>query len=239
MTFLKFTLGIVATFGLPWLMLIVIPFGQMRDLEPVAFDEEKDGKTGLYEVNRAGRFAYGSEIYGANGCYVCHTQVIRPTYAGTEIWRDDWAGQKKNADDQDTRRESNVYDYQFEKVAHIGLTRVGPDLSNVGYRLEKKAAELGIDAEEYIYRRLLEPRSFIGNHWSTCPSQPQLFRKADQYGQSDEFLKVLVKEADNAGEADEYKVVKPAQSAKALASYLLSLKKDNQVPSAMNYARGN
>jgi len=148
MTFQKFILGLVAAFGLPWLLLIVIPFGKMSSLEPVHFDEDKDGITGVYESSQVGRVAKGSEVYGANGCYVCHTQVIRPTYAGTDMWRDDWAGQKKNADDKDTRRESNPFDYAREDniagIAHIGLNRVGQDLSNVGYRLEARAEELGM-----------------------------------------------------------------------------------------------
>ena len=87
MTFQKFILGLVAAFGLPWLALIVIPFGKMSSLEPVAFDEELDGRIGNYESSQVGRVPKGSEVYGANGCYVCHTQVIRPTYAGTEMWR--------------------------------------------------------------------------------------------------------------------------------------------------------
>lgn len=226
MTFKKFTLGLVAAFGLPWLVLIVIPFAKMRNVEPVAFDEDKDGQSGLYEPNRAGRVSNGSLVYGANSCYVCHSQVIRPTYAGSEIWRDDWAGLAKNADDIDTRRESNVWDYQGEKIAHIGLTRNGPDLSNAGYRLEMKAAKLEMDVEDYVYARLLNPRGFIGNHWSTCPSQPQLFRAPNAYAQTGEVF------TDKDG--NEYV---PGKSARALASYLISLKKDDKVPDSINYRR--
>lgn len=226
MSFQKFTLGLVAAFGLPWLLLIVVPFAKMRDVAPVSFDEEKDGVTGIYEPNRSGRVSNGSEVYGANSCYVCHSQVIRPTYAGSEIWRDDWAGLKKNADEKDTRRESNVWDYAGEEIAHIGLTRIGPDLSNVGYRLEQKAAHYGLTKEDYVFSRLLNPRDFIGNHWSTCPSQPQLFRKPTEFAQSEEVY------TNASGEE-----FIPGKNARALASYLLSLKKDDQVPDAINYRR--
>lgn len=235
MTFQKFTLGLVAAFGLPWLLLIVVPFAKMRNVTTVSFDEAKDERTGVYAPSRAGRIANGSEAYGANGCYVCHSQVIRPTYAGSEIWRDDWAGQAKNADDKDTRRETNEFDYKGELIAHIGLTRVGPDLSNVGYRLEKRAAGLGLDPEEYIYTRLLSPRAEIGNHWSTCPSQPQLFSKVADYSQTDKAIEYVCCE-DKDGNPITKKVI-PGKSARALASYLLSLKKDDQVPSAINYGR--
>ena len=229
MTFQKFMLGLVAAFGLPWLLLIVVPYGKMSSLEPVAFDEEVDGITGFYESSQVGRVPKGSEVYGANGCYVCHTQVIRPTYAGSEMWRDDWAGQKKNSDDKDTRRESNPFDYSREKIAHIGLNRVGQDLSNVGYRIEARAKKLGLTPEQYIYQRLLQPRSFIGNHWSTCPSQPQLFDKADSFGQNSEFITIEKKNGST-------KTYVPNGNARALAGYLLSLKKDNQVPASMSYA---
>lgn len=226
MTFKKFTLGLVVAFGLPWTLLVVVPFAKTRQPEAIAYDEDADGREGIYGPKRAGRVSNGSEIYGANGCYVCHTQVIRPTYAGSEIWRDDWAGQKKNADDKDTRRESNLWDYEGEAIAHIGLTRVGPDLSNVGYRLEKKAQLLGMKVEDYIYTRLLNPRSLLGNHWSTCPSNPQFFDKPNYYSQSTNHYK---------NRDGECKI--PNQSAKTLASYLKSLKKDEQVPRVINYRR--
>lgn len=229
MTFQKFILGLVAAFGLPWLIMIVIPFGKMSNLEVVPFDEDADGKTGFYESSQTGRVPKGAEVYAANGCYVCHTQVIRPTYAGTDMWRDDWAGQKKNADDKDTRRESNPYDYAREGFAQIGLNRVGQDLSNVGYRLEKDAKEFGLSTEQYVYQRLLNPRGFIGRHWSTCPSQPQLFKKASEHAKSNN----VVTRENKKGEAVSYV---PNKNAKALASYLLSLKKDNQVPASMSYA---
>lgn len=226
MTFQKFTIGLVVAFGLPWLLLIAIPYGKMRTVEPVQFDENKDERTGVYAPKRTGRISDGSIVYGANGCYVCHSQVIRPTYAGSELWRDDWAGLKKNADDKDTRRESNLWDYAGEKVAHIGLTRVGPDLSNVGYRLDKKAAELGMSVEDYIYTRLINPREILGNHWSTCPSQPQLFKKPKAYAQSTQLFK------DKKGNS-----FTPKDSARALAGYLQSLKKDDTLPYAINYRR--
>ncbi len=226
MTFQKFTLGLVAAFGLPWLLLVVVPFAKMRSIETVSFDEEVDGKTGVYAPSRAGRISNGSEVYGANGCYVCHSQVIRTTYAGSEIWRDDWAGQKKNVDDKDTRRESNVFDYQGELIAHIGLTRVGPDLSNAGYRIEKRAKALGLTPEDYIYTRLLNPRAEVGYDWTTCPSQPQLFKTPSEFAQTEQTF-----------ETGNGKLMVPSKSARALASYLLSLKKDDPIPDTINYRR--
>ena len=229
MSFQKFTLGLVAAFGLPWLLLIVVPFGKTSTLPLVEFDEDADGITGLYESSHTGLVGLGSQVYGENGCYVCHTQLIRPTYAGTEIWRDDWAGQKKNADDKDTRRESNAFDYAKESVAYIGINRVGQDLSNAGYRIEKDAAALGLSAEQFLYQRFANPRAFIGNHWSTCPSLPQLFKKASAYSQNQDAVSVTDKDGETL-------TLLPGKEARALANYLLSLKKDNQVPASMSYS---
>ncbi len=227
MTFQKFILGLVVAFGLPWLLLIVIPFGKMSNLEAVSFDEDEDGRVGIYSSDQQ-HYQFGSAVYGANGCYVCHTQLIRPTYAGSDMWRDNWAGQNKDADDQDTRRESVPQDYAKETFAHIGINRVGQDLSSVGYRLEKEAASLGLSPEAFIYRRLLAPRDFVGKHWSTCPSQPQLFKKASPFAKSQNVVTF-----ENAeGELQAYV---PKKEAKALTRYLLSLKKDNQVPASMSY----
>ncbi len=44
-------IGIGATFGLPWLFLIVIPFFQLRALAPVPYDFDLDQRTGSYPPN--------------------------------------------------------------------------------------------------------------------------------------------------------------------------------------------
>ncbi|MDG1671366.1 MAG: hypothetical protein P8H96_10885, partial [Akkermansiaceae bacterium] len=81
MTFKSFIFGLLASFGLPWLAVVVFPFSKMRALEPAKF-EEGDRKGQAYSPMRDGRVNEGSKIYGQEGCYHCHTQLIRPTYAG-------------------------------------------------------------------------------------------------------------------------------------------------------------
>ena len=136
MTFRIFSLGLLGTFLWPWLLIIVVPYATMQRIERVEFNEEDDGRTGVYAPARPGRVADGAKVYAANGCYACHTQLIRPTYAGSDVWRDDWAGMKKTESNEETRRETTVYDYDGESFAQIGLTRTGPDLSNIGRRVE-------------------------------------------------------------------------------------------------------
>ncbi len=94
MTFRTFILGLLASFGFAWLSVVVVPFFKMRNLQPLVFKEDVDGKDGIYHPKRAGRVANGAEVYAQQGCYNCHTQLVRPTYAGNDLFRADWGGQK-------------------------------------------------------------------------------------------------------------------------------------------------
>jgi hypothetical protein len=80
--------------------------------------------------------------------------------------------------------------------------------------------------EEWIFMHLYNPRAG-DEYWSACPSGPQFFVTRKRHGQgSGEALPV------DAGEGME---VLPTDEARALASYLISLKKDDQVPYSLNY----
>ena len=110
MTFKSFFIGLRCSFLLPWLLLVVIPFASMQRVKPVRFNENDDGKDEVYVPRRAGRVTDGAGIYAANGCYVCHSQLIRPTYAGSDVWRPDWAGMKATQDvPVDSRRETSEF----------------------------------------------------------------------------------------------------------------------------------
>jgi len=239
MTFKGFIIGLVASFGLPWLFAMVIPFAKMRHLDLVEYEGvDVDGAEGVYLPKRDGRITEGSKIYGQEGCYFCHTQLIRPTYAGSDIWRKDWAGLAKTADNPDTRRETIAFDYQDEKIAHTGMVRVGPDLSNFGRRISSNLQLGGITAEEWLFHHLYNPRIKTGyrsndqaiHAKSVCPPKPSLFKTVDAAQARSGFLDV---------ECEEGKAIIPTDRARTLASYLLSLKKDtlNQpLPKSLNYA---
>jgi cytochrome c oxidase cbb3-type subunit 2 len=228
MTFRQFAFGLTAAFGIAWLAVVVVPFFLMRDIEPVAFDEVADGKTGLYHPKRAGRVANGAEVYAANGCYLCHTQLVRPTYAGNDLGRPDWGGMSMDEERGDTRRESNVFDYQGEKFAQIGLVRLGPDLSNLGRRVEARAKLLGEAPETLLYRHLYDPRLDPERSTSKCPSHKFLFEEKTVSGQFPNDALDLAREKGQA--------ILPGPEAKALVSYLLSLKRDDALPKAINPA---
>ncbi len=227
MSFRNFLLGIFASFSLAWGMVVVYPFFKMRALEPIVLTEATDGKDGLYFPKRAGRVANGAAVYAANGCYLCHTQVIRPTYAGNDLYREDWAGLKDNGEGLDTRRETNAYDFEGEKFAQIGVSRLGPDLSNLGRRVEAVYAK-GSSPEAWLYKHLYSPRGPVERRKSDCPDFRFLFEEREIKGNpSSDALPFDVAEG---------KEIVPNSDAKALVSYLLSLKKDDAVPAALNFA---
>ncbi len=109
-----FILTLSATFGIAWLSVVVVPYFTMRNLQPI-LTKDASGPTVPFIPKRAGRIADGAAVYAANGCYQCHTQVIRPTYAGNDLYRADWGGLKDDEDRGDTRRETNAYDLLAHK----------------------------------------------------------------------------------------------------------------------------
>ena len=227
MTFKTFLIGLLISFGAPWLLIIVVPSLAMSKIEPVEFDEGEDGKEGVYRPLRGGRVTDGAQVYAANGCYACHSQVIRLTTAGSDVWRDDWAGVKKTQDNPvETRRETNVFDYQGESFAQIGLTRTGPDLSNVGFRIDRYAEEAGMTSEEWALEHLYDPRAG-GRYSSVCAPQKHLFKVSKPKGQGS--VEALSFETEDGEE------IVPKAEARALVSYLLSMKKNDTVPYSMNY----
>lgn len=227
MSFRTFIIGLFASFGAAWLAIIVIPYLKMRNLAPVEFSEAADGKTGVFIPKRAGRVADGARVYAENGCYLCHTQVVRPTYAGADLYRPDWGGLVADPVRGDTRRETNAYDFQGESFAQIGVSRLGPDLSNVGLRVQNLYAPKA-NPESWLYAHLYNPR-LIPDLWkSTCPPHPFLFDKREIKGnRSADALPIPA--------ADGYEIV-PDSDARALVSYLLSLKKDHALPASLNFA---
>jgi cytochrome c oxidase cbb3-type subunit 2 len=227
MSLRTFILALSASFGIAWLAIVVLPFFKMRDLAPITLDEATDGAAGVFFPKRTGRVANGAKVYAENGCYLCHTQVVRPTYAGNDLYRPDWGGLKADADRGDTRRETNAYDFFGERFAQIGVMRMGPDLSNLGRRVETQYAAAG-DPAAWLYAHLYNPRNNPQLWKSTCPPHPFLFDKREIKGApSTEALRVDV--------GENFELV-PDSDAKALVSYLLSLKKDHPVPSSLNFA---
>jgi cytochrome c oxidase cbb3-type subunit 2 len=237
MTFKSFITALGLSFGIPWLLIILVPFGKMRNLDPVYFESENDGKDEVYVPRRSGLITTGSSVYGSNGCYICHTQLIRAGYAGSELGRADWAGfqvKDENGVSVNTARETTPFDYVDEPFAHIGLMRIGPDLTNVAGRIQKYLKEPLTKAkspESWLYLHLFNSslKTKTLNNSFACPPQPHFFKEQPVHGQgSPHAVPSLSKEG---------REVLPTPKAKALVSYLLSLRKDDAVPYSLNYSR--
>jgi cytochrome c oxidase cbb3-type subunit I/II len=91
----------------------------------------------------------GRDVYIKEGCYVCHTQQIRPLAA--EVLRYGPA----------STIEESMYDHPFQ----WGSKRTGPDLSRIG----KKYPDL------WHYRHMIDPRSIVAK--SIMPSYTWLDEK--------------------------------------------------------------
>lgn len=214
-----FIFGLLLSFGLPWFVIIALPYAKMRAVETVEFDEILDEKTGVYQPKTAGTVTNGAIVYAENGCYICHTQVVRPTYAGADVWRSDWGS-----------RETNVYDFLGESYAQIGLTRNGPDLSNFGSRVREYLSDpnqrfKATSPEQWVYNHLLNPKE-MNDPNSYCPPLGFLFKKASEYGQERKDS-LINKDGDT---------VTPTAEAKFLAGYLMSLQRDGEVPAVIDYS---
>ena len=235
MTFKAFIFGLLASFGFPWIFAIILPYYSMNSEEVTNYGED-DSVQGVYQQTRSGRVSEGSKIYGQEGCTTCHTQLIRPTYAGWDVYRDEWAGLRKTLNNPDTRRETLSSDYQGEQIAHIGQSRVGPDLANLGRRLDYHLKGDEMSPRRWVLEHLYNPRAtqnyrdgaqdIAAN--SSCPSKRGLFKVVDVYGATGSYL---------SADVGEGKGVLPTSRAETLASYLISLKKDtlgNPLPLALN-----
>jgi cytochrome c oxidase cbb3-type subunit 2 len=226
MSFRTFLTGLIASFGAAWLAVVVIPFFTMRSLAPVPLDEP-EGTSTVFQAKRAGRVADGAAVYAANGCYECHTQLVRPTYAGNDMFRADWGGRDKDPDLGDTRRETNAFDFEGERYAQVGNTRMGPDLSNLAHRVEALHGA-GSGAERWLFTHLYNPRLDPTRWDSMCPPHRFLFKTIDVKGaHAADALCV---------ETAPGRQVVPGAEARALVSYLLSLKKDQPVPSSLDFS---
>lgn len=148
---------------------------------------------------------YGQKVYAANGCVYCHSQQVRPAYLTTDIQKG--LGPRRTV----------ARDYIRSRPHFLGTMRTGPDLSNVGLRY----------SAEWQHRHLYEPAEV--SKGSIMPAFRYLYRMQKIQGQpSANALKGLTgPHAPPPG----YEVV-PTYEAEALVAYLLSLRKDYDLPEA-------
>jgi cytochrome c oxidase cbb3-type subunit 2 len=114
--------------------LLVVSFGGLVEIVPLFFQKSTtEPVTGLkpYDPVRL----TGRDIYIREGCYNCHSQMIRPFRAETERY-----GHYSVAGEF-------VYDHPFQ----WGSKRTGPDLHRVGGRY----------SDQWHYTHLINPRDVV------------------------------------------------------------------------------
>ena len=129
------------------LVLLVISFGGLVEIVPLFFQksttEPVAGLTPYSPLRLAGR-----DVYIREGCYGCHSQMIRPLRAETERY-----GHYSVAGE-------SVYEHPFQ----WGSKRTGPDLARVGGRY----------SDEWHRTHLDNPRDVVPE--SNMPGYPWLAR---------------------------------------------------------------
>ena len=133
----------------PWLLiglvLVVISFGGLVEIVPLFFQHSTTEPVAGLKPYSPLRLA-GRDVYIREGCYNCHSQMIRPFRAETERY-----GHYSVAGEF-------VYDHPFQ----WGSKRTGPDLARVGGRY----------SDEWHRTHLDNPRNVVPE--SNMPGYPWL-----------------------------------------------------------------
>jgi cytochrome c oxidase cbb3-type subunit II len=190
--------GLLAAMACSWTGFVMAPQLQLGDLNQTNTVPVGDTLPQTYPLARPGEAHAGAEIYRANGCASCHTEMVRSGDLGSDVRRG-WGARRSLAED-----------YLFEHPVMLGLQRIGPDLANFGRRSDTNG----------IYLRLYDPRLITPG--SVMPPYRFLFetRKIGLFPAHDAII-LPDQDAPPAG----YEIV-PRPEARALAAYLLSLRQD-------------
>jgi cytochrome c oxidase cbb3-type subunit II len=197
----RLVLGLFVLFGLSWICFVAYPYMSFAELKA-----DRDSVTNeLTPPGVPGVAQQGSHVFAANGCVYCHSQFARDKNEGGDIERQ-WA-----------KRRTVARDYMNDRQVFLGVSRLGPDLTNVGVR-QKEA--------QWYYRLLYDPQTISPT--SIMPSYRWLFREQKIGGQpANNALKLEGADKPKPG----YEVV-PTGEGESLVAYLLSLKRDYSLPEA-------
>jgi cytochrome c oxidase cbb3-type subunit II len=191
-------LGLFAAMVCSWLGFVMEPQMQIGNLPQTNTVVVGDASQQTYPLALPGTAHQGAEVYRANGCAACHTQMVRPRELGPDISQG-WGARRSLAED-----------YLFDDPVMMGSQRIGPDLANFGRRSDITA----------ILLRLYSPQTLVPG--SVMPPYRFLFEtRKIQFGPSPDALSL----PDQLAPASGYEVV-PTPKARALAAYLLSLRQD-------------
>ena len=144
------------------LIILVVAVGGLVEIVPLYFQRSTTEPVAGLKPYTAVQLA-GRDIYVREGCYNCHSQMIRPFRAETERY-----GHYSVAGEF-------VYDRPFQ----WGSKRTGPDLARVGGRYSDEWHRIHLD----------NPRDLVPE--SNMPAYPWLARSPAEAGDVEAKLKVL------------------------------------------------
>ncbi len=160
---------------LPFTVLVFVAVaigGSVQIIPSLIVNREKNIEGRLQELYTPLELA-GRDIYVSEGCYNCHSQMIRTLRP--EVMRYGRAGV---ADDFSHLGES-LFDHPYQ----WGSKRTGPDLAREGGPIAKKPdgtpykyMRVGIRGNEWHFNHFLDPRRISGEK-SNMPAYPWLFEK--------------------------------------------------------------
>jgi cytochrome c oxidase cbb3-type subunit 2 len=179
------------------LIIVAISFGGLVEIVPLFFQKSTTEPVAGLKPYSALELS-GRDIYIREGCYNCHSQMIRPFRAETERY-----GHYSVAGEF-------VYDHPFQ----WGSKRTGPDLARVGGRY----------SDEWHRVHLINPRDLVPE--SNMPAYPWLATTPADAESAPAKMRALRRlgvpysDADIAGAAD---AVKGKTELEALIAYLQGL----------------
>ena len=144
------------------LIVLVVSFGGLVEIVPLFFQKSLTEPVAGLKPYTALQLA-GRDIYQREGCYNCHSQMIRPFRAETERY-----GHYSVAGEF-------VYDHPFQ----WGSKRTGPDLHRVGGRYN----------DEWHRLHLRQPRDLVPE--SNMPAYPWLAKTMLDPAESAPHMKAL------------------------------------------------
>lgn len=193
-------IGLLLIFLTSFVGLVIVPYVQVGRLQIDVDESTRDQTPPAF----SGLAEQGRQVYAANGCVYCHSQQVRSRKAGADLDRG-WGGPETGA------RRTVARDYLRDKAAYFGMSRIGPDLANVGARRDKA---------DWLFQHLYEPETVSPG--SNCPPLHFLFAHQGITGQrSADALSVAGAEDATPKSLQ----IVPTYQAKALVAYLMSLKR--------------
>ncbi len=174
------------------LTLIAVGVGTIIELVPTFFAGDYVEANPLLKPY-TGLQLQGRDIYIREGCYLCHSQMIRPMASETLRYG------------EYSRAQESMYDRPFQ----WGSKRTGPDLA----RLSGKYPDL------WHYRHMMDPREVVPG--SIMPAYPWLFRDKTDFSTTQRKLEVLKSLGDPYSDLDiKYAEQSAREEAKRIADGL-------------------